>query len=105
MAETIRACRHEDIPTVAGMFSRVFLQKQVPADGLVRYFDELVFDGQLQRGDARSRVFVDTADRVCSSYHPRRVLRDGPVQRDADLVCLRQVSQQLVSQHAIATED
>ena len=25
MAETIRACRREDIPTVAGMFSRVFL--------------------------------------------------------------------------------
>ena len=65
MAETIRACRREDIPTVSGMFSRVFLkQKRPPARGLVRYFDELVFDGQLHRGEARSRVFVDAAGQV-----------------------------------------
>ena len=65
MAETVRACRREDIPTVAGMFSRVFLKQQrTPADELVRYFDELVFDGRLHRGEARSRVFVDAAGEV-----------------------------------------
>jgi hypothetical protein len=79
MAETIRACRREDIPAVAGMFSRVFLQKRVPADGLVRYFDELVLDGHLQRGDSRSRVFVDTTGRVRGfiGVWPRRMVLQG----------------------------
>ena len=27
MAETVRACRREDIPTIAGMFSRVFRKR------------------------------------------------------------------------------
>ncbi len=80
MAETIRACRREDIPTVAGMFSRVFLkQTRPPADGLVRYFDKLVFDGELHRGEARSRVFVDAAGQVRGfiGVWPRPMLLQG----------------------------
>ena len=65
---------------MAGMFSRVFLkQKRAPADGLVRYFDELVFDGQLHRGEARSRVFVDAAGEVRGfiGVWPRPMLLQG----------------------------
>lgn len=80
MAETIRACRREDIPTVAGMFSRVFLKEtRPPARGLVRYFDELVFDGELHRGEARSRVFVDATGQVRGfiGVWPRPMLLQG----------------------------
>lgn len=80
MAETVRGCRREDIATVAGMFSRVFLkQRHPPADGLVRYFDELVFDGRLHGGEARSRVFVDAAGEVRGfiGVWPRPMLLQG----------------------------
>ena len=45
----------------------------------MRYFDELVFDGQLHRGEARSRVFVDAAGEVRGfiGVWPRPMLLQG----------------------------
>ena len=81
MAETIRACRREDIPSVAGMFSRVFLKQKRAASRRPgpTISSELVFGGQLHGGEARSRVFVDKAGEVRGfiGMWPRPMLLQG----------------------------
>ena len=65
MAETIRACRREDLPAVAGLFTRVLLKQERPAGAeLEGYFERLVFDGPESEPGLRSRVFVDARDQV-----------------------------------------
>ena len=80
MAETIRACRRDDIPIVADIFARVFLkQRRAPGDDLANYFEELVFGGEQNGGEPRSRVFVDKAGAVRGfiGIWPRRMLLQG----------------------------
>jgi hypothetical protein len=80
MAETIRACRREDVPAVAGIFARVLLkQKGVPGDDLARYFEDLVFGGEQTGAEPRSRVFVDADGDVRGfiGIWPRRMLLQG----------------------------
>ena len=77
MAETIRACRRDDIPIVADIFARVFLkQRRAPGEDLANYFEELVFGGEQNGGEPRSRVFVDKAGAVRGfiGIWPRRML-------------------------------
>jgi len=60
MADTIRACRRDDVPAVADLFARVLLKQKGPAGGaLADYFEQLVFAGPERDEDVRSRVFVD----------------------------------------------
>jgi hypothetical protein len=80
MAETIRALRREDIPAIAGMFSRVFLKRTAaPSPKLTGYFDELLIPASGSDGEPRSRVFVDAAGTVRGfiGIWPRRMVLDG----------------------------
>ncbi|MFA6139643.1 MAG: hypothetical protein WC684_02875 [Hyphomicrobium sp.] len=80
MAETIRACRRDDIPIVAGMFARALLkQRRAPGDDLTNYFEEIVFGAEQGGGEPRSRVFVDKAGDVRGfiGIWPRRMLLQG----------------------------
>src|SRR5262245_55191371 len=78
MAETVRACRREDVPSVAGMFARVFQ----PRDGSVghdlpRYFENVLFPGGAD--ESRSRVFTDAKGDVRGfiGIWPRRMVLRG----------------------------
>ncbi len=66
MAETVRACRREDIPTVAGMFSRVFLKQTARAGR---------WPGALLRrvGVRRTSFTAARRARACSSTPPVEV--------------------------------
>ncbi len=80
MAETIRALRPDDIPAIAGMFSRVFLKRSAaPAPMLTSYFDELLISASGTDGEPRSRVFVDATGTVRGfiGIWPRRMVLDG----------------------------
>jgi len=80
MAETIRACRREDVPAVADIFARVLLkQKGAPGDDLASYFEDLVFGGEQTGAEPRSRVFVDADGDVRGfiGIWPRRMLLQG----------------------------
>lgn len=80
MAETIRTCRREDVPAVAGMFARVFHgQKRPRGNGLASYFEEVVFGRAAAGSDPRSRVFLDERGEVRGfiGIWPRRLLLQG----------------------------
>jgi hypothetical protein len=78
MSETVRACRREDVPAIAGMFVRVLLKGGRSASaGLIRYFEEVLLGGGA--GEPRSRVFVDARGEVRGfiGIWPRRMLING----------------------------
>jgi hypothetical protein len=78
MAETVRACRREDIPTIAGMFSRVFRKRTgAPGSELPRYFENILFPNAAE--ESRSRVFVDAQGDVRGfiGIWPRRMVLRG----------------------------
>lgn len=80
MADTIRACRRDDVPAVADLFARVLLKQKGPAGGaLADYFEQLVFAGPESDEDVRSRVFVDGNGEVRGfiGIWPRRMLLGG----------------------------
>lgn len=79
MAELVRACQREDLPAIAGMFTRVLLKrKQRPPAELARYFEDVIFAGET-RGEPRSRVFVDADGKVSGfiGIWRRDMLLDG----------------------------
>jgi hypothetical protein len=78
MAETVRACRREDVPTVAGMFARVFQQRKgIPGSELPRYFENILFPDASD--ESRSRVFLDAQGDVRGfiGIWPRRMVLRG----------------------------
>ncbi len=80
--ETVRALRREDVPAVAGMFSRVFLKSRLaPWAGLATYIEGLLIPGYAGDGEPRSRVFVDAAGEVRGfiGIWPRRMVLEGRV--------------------------
>lgn len=81
MAETVRACRREDVPAVADIFARVLLkQKRPPGNDLATYFEELVLgEPETRSEEARSRVFIDAAGSVRGfiGIWPRRMFLQG----------------------------
>lgn len=79
MADTIRTCRPEDAPAIAGMFARVLLKgSRTATSGLVRYFEDVLFASS-NVGEARSRVFVDGYGEVRGfiGVWPRRMVFNG----------------------------
>lgn len=78
MVETVRECRREDVPIVAGMFARVFQRgKDVPGSELPRYFENILFPDA--SNDSRSRVFLDAQGDVRGfiGIWPRRMVLHG----------------------------
>lgn len=80
MGETVRVVRREDVPAVAGMFSRIFMKRRgAPGALLTAYIEDLLFAKAGDDGEARSRVFVDDHGDVRGfiGVWPRRMLLDG----------------------------
>lgn len=80
MAETIRAIHRDDVPAIAEMFARVFMKNRGGAGaGLYLYLEDLLFSASGTDGEPRSRVFVDSTDRVRGfiGVWPRRMVLGG----------------------------
>ncbi len=80
MVESIRALRREDVPAVAGLFSRIFLKSSAPPrPALASYLGEILLSSPDGSGEHRSRVFVDAAGKVSGfiGIWPRRMVLNG----------------------------
>jgi len=80
MAETVRPCRREDVPTLAAMFTRVFRGGYRPnQEVLAKYFEEVIFGSGAENSEPRSRVFVDAQGDVRGfiGVWPRRLRIHG----------------------------
>lgn len=86
MSELVRICQPEDVPTVADLFTTVFLRRKPPAPAsLTSYLERFIFGLPSREPDISSLVFVD-ADGVVRGFNgviPHRILLNGKPLRAA----------------------